>query len=286
MRKTKLFSVLILLNLVITSCSSDESSETIKTDKLVKSIQLLIDPLRVDYIYNNMNLLSNTITVDGTNIRLEEDYTYNSDNKLTIREYNSQINNITERGKQNYIYNSNGNLINYFYSTNDININIEYNGNILTVSGKDSGNSNINANLELNNKGLVIKLNRSNTYTKFEYDSNGNIISTKNYDNSNNLLNEFILNYDNKINPLYGQFESIYIERFIHNFLYDANAYILIGIRDYSFPFLKNNITSVSKNSNETVTVDLKYDNENYPINVYEEYSRNTYEFDIEYYEQ
>ena len=285
MRKTKLFLALILLNLIINSCSSNENLESTKTNKLVKSIQLRIDPLRVDYIYNDKKLLSNATRVDGTYSRLEEDFTYNSDNKLTLREYR-ETGNTTERGKQNYVYNTSGDLINYSYSSNDKNINIEYNGNKLKVTGNISLNSNIEVYLELNNKGRVVKLIKSETYTTYEYDLNENIVSIKTFDNSNDLQSESVLNYDNQINPLFGQFESIYIERFIQNFMFGSGIYGLVGIRDYSFPFLKNNITSfTTQTSIGTVTVDFKYDSENYPINVYEEYSRNVYEFDIEYYD-
>jgi hypothetical protein len=97
-------------------------------------------------------------------------------------------------------------------------------------------------------------------------------------------LLEYTLNYDDKINPFYGQLESIYIERFIE-FFWEFEGIFISGFEGYSFPFLKNNITSISRTGGETTTYIYVYDSENYPTDVNGETSGDTIMFDIEYYE-
>ena len=78
--------------------------------------------------------------------------------------------------------------------------------------------------------------------------------------------------------------ESIYIERFIE-FFWEFDGIYIGGFEGYSFPFLKNNITSINEVSGETTTFSYTYDNENYPTNVNIDYSGDTVIFDIEYFE-
>ncbi len=151
------------------------------------------------------------------------------------------------------------------------------------MTGTIEGDSNSEAELELNNSGLIIKFTESTQYTELEYDSNGNIVTAKSYDNSDDLLLEFTLSYDNKINPFYGQFESIYIERFIE-FFWEFEGIFINGFEGYSFPFQKNNITTISRIGGETTTYSYIYDSENYPTNVTRDISGDTIIYDIEYY--
>lgn len=283
MKKTTLFLALILLNILISSCSSDDSTESQEPEptenKLVKT-EKISDTRKVDYTYDSNDLLS-SLTGVYNSFGYVSDFTYDSSDKLT--EWNYQENGSSSYS-DDYVYNydTNGNLTSY--TANNENVNLEYNGNIITASGTIEGNSNSEADLELNANGMVIKLTEVNQYTNFEYNSNGNMITAKSYDNSDNLLLEYTLNYDDKINPFYGQLESIYIERFIE-FFWEFEGIFISGFEGYSFPFLKNNITSISKTGGETTTYTYVYDSENYPTDVNGETSGDTIMFDIEYYE-
>jgi len=289
MRKTRLILILILLNVFFISCSTDDSSESQEpepneTFKLVKS-EIVNDNFKSDYTYNSDNLLSSWI---GThpNFGYEIDYVYNPNGTLNQNHYR-------EIGTGNYTqdsfftYDNNGNLTSFnnvvSSPINDY-ISLTYSSNLITLIGTIEGNSNVTINLETNSSGLITKLIEDNNYTTFEYDANGNIIIVKNYNNNNVLLTTYDIGYDQNINPFYGQMESIYIERFIE-FFYPFDGIYISGFEGYSFPFLKNNIVSISENANAISNYTYSYDIENYPINVNEDYSGNTFQFDITYYE-
>lgn len=283
MKKTTLFLALILLNILIFSCSSDDSTEPQEPEpienKLVKT-EKISDTRKVDYTYDSKDLLS-SLTGIYNSFGYVSDFTYDSMNKLT--EWNYQENGSSSYS-DNYAYNydTNNNLTSY--TANNENVNLEYNGNIITATGTIEGSPSSEAELELNANGMVIKLSEVNQYTNFEYDANGNMLTAKSYDNSDNLLLEYTLSYDDKINPFYGQLESIYIERFIE-FFWEFEGVFISGFEGYSFPFLKKNIASISRTGGETTTYTYIYDSENHPTNVNGETSGDTIMFDIEYYE-
>jgi len=283
MKKTKLILTLILLNVILFSCSSDDSSNNPEpeptTSKLVKT-EKISETRKVDYTYNSNDLIS---SLNGTynSFGYISDFTYDSENRLTEWNY-QETGSSSYSDTYTYTYNSNGLLSSY--SANSEDVTITYNGNTITLTGQIEGDTNAQAELELDNNGLIIKLTESNQYTNFGYDSNGNLISAKSYDNSDNLLSEFIIQYDNKTNPFYGQLESIYIERFIE-FFWEFDGIYIGGFEGYSFPFLKNNITSINEVSGGTTSFSYTYDNENYPTNVNIDYSGDTVIFDIEYFE-
>jgi PBP1b-binding outer membrane lipoprotein LpoB len=285
MKKTKLFLTLILLNIILFSCSSDDNPvtqepepEPEETIKLVKT-EKISDTRKVDYIYDGNDLLSSLTGVYNSFVYVS-DFTYDSTNKITERNY-QESGSSTYSDNYAYSYDANGKLSSY--TANNESVNLEYNNNIVTVTGTIEGNAGSSADLELNPNGLVIKLTESNQYTNFEYDSNGNMTTAKSYDNSDNLLLEYTLTYDNKVNPFYGQLESIYIERFIE-FFWEFEGIYISGFEGYSFPFLKNNITSISKTGAETTTYTYTYDSDDYPTNVFGDTSGNTITFDLEYY--
>ncbi|MCB0470007.1 MAG: hypothetical protein KDC51_05320 [Flavobacteriaceae bacterium] len=282
MKKTKLILTLILLNTILFSCSSDDSSNNSEpeptTSKLVKT-EKISETRKVDYTYNSNDLIS---SLNGTNnsFGYNSDFTYNSENRLTEWIY-QETGSSSYSDTYVYTYNTNGLLSGY--SANSEDVTITYNGNTITLTGTIEGDANSQAELELNNNGLIIKFTESNQYTNFEYDLNGNLISAQSYDNLDNLLSEFTIQYDDKINPFYGQLESIYIERFIE-FFWEFDGIYIGGFEGYSFPFLKNNITSINEVSAGATTFSYTYDSESYPINVNVDYSGDTVIFDIEYY--
>ncbi|MGJ8591824.1 MAG: hypothetical protein ACSHXF_04715 [Aquaticitalea sp.] len=277
MKKTTLFLALILLNILILSCSSDDNSETQEPEptenKLVKT-EKISETRKVDYSYNN-NLLS-SLTGVYNSFGYVSDFTYNSENKLIEWDY-QETGSSSYSDNYTYTYNSNGQLSSY--SANSENVTLGYNGNTVTLTGTIEGNANSQGELELDNNGLIIKLTEMNQYTIFGYDSDSNLISAKSYDNSNNLQSEFTIQYDNKINPFYGQFKSIYIERFIE-FFWEFDGIYIGGFEGYSFPYQRNNITSVNEVGGETTTASYLYDNDNYPTDVNGE----SFTFNIIYY--
>jgi len=284
MKKTTLFFALILLNILIFSCSSDNNTESQEPEpienKLVKT-EKISENIKVDYDYNDENLLSSS-TGTLPNLVWVADYIYNSEGWLTVRDY-QETGSSTFGDSYIFDYNTSGNLTSY--SSNTENVSLVYDNNIVTLTGTIEGNSNSEVELELNSLGLVVKLTNSNHYTNFEYNSSGNITTAKSYDNTDNLLIEYTLSYDNKINPFYGQLESIYIERFIEFFLEYVQVFIGSSFEGYSFPFLKNNITSISRAGGGITTYNYMYDFENHPISVYEDTSGNTSSTNnIEYY--
>lgn len=277
MKKTALFFVLVLLNSFSFSCSSDDDSEqqpNLSQNKLVKT-EKISDTRKVNYTYNTNDLLS---SLSGTYNSFEyaSNFTYDLENKLTEWNY-QESGSSSYSDNYTYTYNSSGLLASY--SSNTQNVSLDYNGNVVTLTGTIQGNTNSQVELILNNNGLITKLTESNKYTNFSYDSNGNLISAKSYNNSNNLLAEFTLQYDTKINPFYGQLKSIYIERFIESF-WDFDGIYISGFEGYYFPFQKNNVTVINEVGGETVSYNYLYDSDNHPTNV----SGSSLGFDIVYY--
>ncbi|WP_179020533.1 hypothetical protein [Winogradskyella forsetii] len=280
MKKTKLILALILLNLIFFSCSSDDDSgnpepEPTETNKLVKT-EKVNDNFKSDYTYNSNDLLATWIGT-RTNFGYEINLTYDSNNLLIENDY-QETGSGTFSSNTSFTYDSSGNLTNYD------DVDLTYNGNIITATGTIEGNANTTIELETNASGQITKLTETDNYTVFGYNVDGNIITAENYDNNDALLTSFNISYDQNENPFYGQMESIYIERFIE-FFYPFDGIFISGFEGYSFPYLKNNIVSISENTNSIATYTYTYDGENYPITVDEDYSGNTFQFDIEYFE-
>ena len=238
MKTTKLFLSIILLIILSYSCASDDNSDTqepdqIETNKMVKT-EKVSETKKVAYTYTDNGLLSSSIGT-SPNFGSTANLTYNSNGKLMVWDH-QETGSSTYSDTQNFSYDNTGLLTSY--AANTENVSLVYNGNIVSLTGTIEGDSNSEAELVLNNQGLVVKFTESHQYTNFEYDSNGNMITTKSYDNSDNLIVEYTLSYDTKTNPFYGQFESIYIERFIE-FFWKFDGIYISGFGGYSFPFLK-----------------------------------------------
>jgi hypothetical protein len=276
MKKTTFFLALILINILSFSCSSNDSSEPEPTEnKLVKTEKVTAN-FKSDYTYNSENLLINWTGIHP-NFGYEIVLVYDS-NKNLIENHYQETGSGTYSSDTFFEYNSDEKLISY-----DL-VNLTYNGNVITATGTIEGNQNATIELKTNADGLITKLTENDNYTVFEYNSDGNLTVVKNYNNSDVLLTTYNINYDHKKNPFYGQMKSIYIERFIE-FFYPFEGISISGFEGYNFPFLKNNITSISENSTGLVTYSYTYDNDNYPSNINEDYSGDIFEFSIEYYE-
>ncbi len=275
--------VFIIGSILLVSCTSDDNGITETpaetTIRLVKS-ERVNDNFKTEYSYDSKNRI---VSFNGIypNVTFESIVSYDSNNRLT-QELFQLLSPTTSNDTQSFSYNSNGLLMGYTAGTESVSI--SYNGNIVSLSGTIEGDENSQAELELNDDGLIVKFIKDSRYTDLMYDSNGNIISTKTYSNSGNLLFEFTIQYDNKINPFYGQYKSIYIERFIEWF-WEFDGIYFSGLEGYGFPFLKNNIISISDDTNIIKEYDYTYDNQDYPTNVVETSNGSIFEYEIEYFE-
>ncbi|QCX40595.1 hypothetical protein FF125_19925 [Aureibaculum algae] len=279
MIKSIYFLLLILLNTITFSCSSEDNSESeeieLTQNKLVK-IEKVNDTFKANYTYNSENRLKNW-TGTQPNFSYEIELVYDA-NKKIIENHYQETGSRTYTSDTYFKYNNDNNLISYD------DVNLTYNGHVITATGTIEGHQNATIELETNNVGLITKLTENDNYTVFDYNLDGNLTIAKNYNNNDILLSTYTIEYDQNINPFYGQMKSIYVERFIE-FFYPFEGIYIGGFEGYSFPFQKNNIISISENSTEFVSYNYTYDTENYPLNVNENYSTDIYEFNIAYYD-
>lgn len=287
MKKTKFITTLLLLSLVFIACDSNDNSEIeeqlcdptnnlVQMSKLIKSVERTnygesVPSKKIAYEYNEFNLLVNKTTTIVGNVD-EKNYVYDCSN------------NLIKMGGLDYEYDLENNLISCTSNSGSDVYNLSYDGNIITATGIIWELENGIIELEVNDNGLVKRLTRvlgssrseNINYTLFEYDSDGNLLAARDYDNSSTLIYEYLLSYDGKINPFYGQLNSIYIDQFIKIF-YVSAEFASNGITrlDNSwFPYLKNNIQLVSDTKEEDELLSkvteriYTYDNEDYPTTV------------------
>lgn len=279
MKKIKLILISVLFAFTLISCSSDEEEPENPSgqNKLVQS-EIISADRKVEYQYNIDKLLSRQI---GTfpNFGYIADYVYDSDSRIT--EWTFQENGSSNYSDtQNYTYDGQGQLTSYSAKTE--NVTLTYNNSSITATGKIQGYQDVQILLKINSSGLIIKSTESHNYTTFAYDSNGNMTSIIRFDNNNNQLSLFNITYDNKVNPFKGQFESIYIERFIE-FFYDFDGYFVSGFEGYSFPFFTNNILTFSKNKEIDLSYTYTYDIDNYPTSVHINSPSGTIDYTVKY---
>ena len=281
MKKTKFIFALILLNAVLISCSSDDSSDPDPeppSSKLVKS-EKISDNIKADYIYNADNLLA-TFNGTRTDFSFTVDFIYDSEKRL-IEAASEEFGPNPFTSVDTYTYNANGRLSGYSNGVDDIAI--TYNGNTVTAIGDFGGNPDSEVQMELNGAGLITKFTESYQYTIFGYDTNGNMVSAKSFDNEDNPVAEFTITYDSEINPFYGQFQSVYIERFLE-FFEDFDGIYVSGFEGYNFPFFKNNIASINEVGGNVLTYTYTYDADGYPTVVNEDDMGDTNSYSISYY--
>jgi len=261
---------LLIIGILFTSCSNDDSDTSIIPEINKKFIQSVTKPdltqINRDHFfeYNDGLLISAT----GFTI-LAGNYEYDSGGKLTSKT------NID--GQFTYEYDSQNRIVKEVkVGTNDY-IGLTYQfGKIITeryyefAGGIGNGGGEVleTRELELNTDRKIIKMteisnvtttnfSQNNSlykeYEQYQYDTNGNIttITTKYFNSSN----ESVLNigYDDKINPYYTAFEKYYnITYYLENFS---------GIIFYNwYGLTPNNITSRGTESRVFI-----YDKDNYP---------------------
>jgi hypothetical protein len=281
MKNTKLHSILLFSVFIVFSCSSNDSSETpdseiIESQKLVKT-EKVNEGFKSDYTYNSDDNLTKWTGIHP-NFSYILDFSYTLDGNITLERYELTTDETTVT-ETIYGYDSDGNLTRY----NDMNL--TYDGSTINATGTTRGFENVDINLEVNAAGLVTKMVEPENYQIFEYDASGNLIAFKNYNNSDALLTTFNLSYDQNNNPFLGQLKSLYIQRFIANFFpAPSNGIYIGGIDGYRFPYLKNNIVTISENGETIAITTYNYNTENNPSSVNEEYYGESFLYDIAYY--
>mgnify|MGYP006194657867 CR=1 FL=1 len=275
MKKTKFVLIALIASIVTISCSSDDDSSggQEETLKLVKT-EKASDNLKIDYQYNDNGLLTKATAI-YPNFGYESVFTYDSDKNLTKWEF-EETGNFPATSTYTFLYDSEGRLSQYDNAAEITTF--SYSGNIVTIED----NTQTTAELELNGNGLITKFTEATQYTVFGYDSNGNMISAESFDNNDEPLTSFTITYDNKVNPFYGQFKSIYLERFIE-FFWEFDGIYISGFEGYSFPYSRNNITSIKENNVEIASYTYSYDSEDFPLNVDEDYDGDIFNYELEY---
>lgn len=223
-----------------------------------------------EYTYNSYNLLaeSKEYTFDYDEYRI---FDYPCNNNLSL------ITNENESLKYALKYDE-SNRITSYKTTNSYlhDYELTYNDHTITVSGLINKKPNTTITIETTND-LVTKIIRSDNYSTFEYDTNGNLIKARDYDNDNTLLQDYKVSYDSNPNPFYGQFKSNYLARFI-DFFNESAFYgidIFFRFNQYKFPYLKNNPTLLEDLKCTNCYKDLlkrtyEYDSQNYPLKMEE----------------
>ena len=138
--------------------------------------------------------------------------------------------------RYSYQYDSEGRLSRY--TEIDLTITLTYVADSVFLS-PELPVSSIPKALILNAEGLVAKQIRTDdSYYEFNYDANNNLTERVFFsaDGTQGRITEF--QFDDKINPFYGQLESIYLERFI------SESLQLIRSED-DFPYFQNNIVDI-----------------------------------------
>ncbi len=74
------------------------------------------------------------------------------------------------------------------------------------------------------------------------------------YYNSNQIIKEIIINYDNSNNPFYQEYNSNYIDIFLDNFYPDADSSLFYANEIGLLSLFKNNIISITTFENNTQT--------------------------------
>ncbi|WP_272149749.1 hypothetical protein [Tenacibaculum aiptasiae] len=282
MRKNlSLFKVISLVILVFISCSENEletketcqnENSTIEVNRLLKKLITTLPGnlptiRNYEFSYNNFNQLV-----------IENEYTFDYDEYKNYSYCNNNLKEVND--ESNYTYDASNRLVAYHTSNSYLhNYELVYNDDEIIVSGVINNQSNSSITLVTNNNNLVIKINREDGFSTFDYDNNGNLISAKDFDTSNELLNEYKISYDANPNPFYGQFTSSYLERFI--FYFSKSAFMGIDnffrFNQYNFPYLKNNPILLEDLSCQPCYKDLlqreyEYDVQNYPVKMEESY--------------
>lgn len=279
MKKSSIAMLLMLMSTLFISCTKNEEmlteeeacireNYTITLDKYIKKIKKNPTDWRgaihtSEFIYNEFNLLAN-----------HNSYRSDYDNEHL---FNYQCNNnVSEMYGTTYTYDAEDNITSVktnTYSSYDL----VYNGQKIHVKGRIYHDPDQEIILELNSQNLVSKVSRMDSYSTFEYDLNGNLRTTKDFDLSGVLLNDYEITYDQNPNPFYGQLNSVYLAQFIELFYKSSSQglqfLIIDGYDTFRFPYFKNNALNIKEKTNPSpynllFEREFTYDAQNYPTKI------------------
>ena len=259
-----------------TSCSSDSNQDDDSVNYIYKVTREYINDIYyMEYSYNENNLLTRLLDYDYHNrASSQRDFLYDLNNNVI--ETKTYAPNSSDTYTITYTYDDDNRLEKAYYSENFIHPNgivnqtFTYDNNIITVSESTDNivSPQREVTLELNNVGLVTRLNKYYYYSILNYDSDNNLTEINTYNSfDNNLVNSQIYLFDNNPNPFYGQLKSIYLVKILDKFSSPSlGPYLRREYKGYIFPFQKNNITTTFQNGSLVDNYSYSYNENNYPI--------------------
>ena len=234
------------------------------------------------YRYNELNLLTSRSRNSPTR-QFEYTYVYDCSNNLLEMQVDETKDPQYDGSDYFYRYDAQNRLVGFSNSfQGESDYELTYEGDVVFATGTIGVDENASLTMQLNAQGQVSRIDRASDLgfddglitTTFEYDGNGNLSKTEDFDKDGNLKYSISIAYDDSTNPYYDQFRSIYLQRFISVF-YDAGYWAADVIRsdEFHFPYLKNNIVSIKDDLcnacyPEVVNRVYQYDDQVYPQNI------------------
>ena len=259
-----------LVAFLFASCSSNDEPVTDipggenSSTKLIKS-EAINDDWQIGYQYNEEGLLVEIVDdYDADDSYITKTITYGPNENITRLHSESRSGEF--ESTTDFYYDTENRLSSTEEESTNSNgtrtTNFSYDNNIVTVHTESAQSDNLKT-LEINSAGLVTKLEEGEKYSTFEYDSNGNLISIQTFDQNSELLYSHSYSFDDRINPFYGQLESLYLPIFI-DVMDDLSYGEIIVYQDdgYQFPFLRNNIKQIESNTENSWVSEYSYEYE------------------------
>jgi len=257
----------LLLSLLLLSCNTgnddtvppmtdmgDDTSNLPNTGR----IRTVNDGFEITYEYNDDDRLIKA-SGDDANQTIENTYTYDGDGNVMLKGVYEffQHGNVFDI-QFSYEYDAEGKIIAFGHNQGE-NAVVTYQENQATA---DFGSGPVLVVVNLDANGRVVRLETSYFYKIFTYDIRGNLILNEEYDSdTDELTKTYQYTYDTNINPFFNQVGSKYVADFI--FLFWGSGWTFNESTNYDFPYLPNNLTSISYNNEQPITFTYTYNSEN-----------------------
>ncbi len=289
----KPFFTLLALCLIFSCSSSDDTTDMTSEEMEAEEMEMemeqednsssnsglirsIDDGFKISYEYTDGLLVRSSGNDSNTDLNIT--YIYDSNDDITSKSIFEATPSETFNNTVTYEYDTTGRLI-AFSSDQTGNALITYQNNQAFV---DFGTAQLI--LELDLEGKVIRLEADNFYKIFTYDTTGNMILNQRYDSiTDELIDTIQYTYDSNDNPFFNQLQSIYLQEFISILWigsFDTSLYYIV------FPYLPNNLTSISFNNSQPDTFTYTYNTANQIITAEENIvsDGSTENYNIEYY--
>jgi len=278
---------LLVLSLFFAQCSSDDNANNNNNNNdpdpdpvnLPKLVAFEVGPngTNVQYEYNDNDLLEVWTETILPGVGFEITTAYNDELNPNVWYY---IDSEGVSDQKGFFYDLEGRIFRYLDALDDVTL--FYDNDTVLFEGIIDEVADVSGSMTLSAAGKVTRFNAPDQYLTFEYDATGNMTALNQYDNNDNLINNYSFTYDNKNNPFYGQFGPLYIVRSIDLF-WDFNGINFTGFSGYVYPYNPNNMTAVLRDGITTTNYLIGYDNDDYPSVISEVSSGNSYQWDILY---